>query len=123
MSDDLVKQYREVQAYLNHGCSDGYCVIERQKGQHTNGGCRCLMDLDYIKRQRFGQIMTYAQFMAVRIEELETKLGLALEVLTNAEKQLQNAADYWDELCNDAARAPFTAAVKQARATIVELKE
>lgn len=23
------------------GCSDGYCVVERPKGMHTNGGCRC----------------------------------------------------------------------------------
>lgn len=27
------------------GCGDGGCVIERPRGQHTNGGCRCLMGL------------------------------------------------------------------------------
>ena len=23
------------------GCSDGYCIIYRPRGMHTNGGCRC----------------------------------------------------------------------------------
>lgn len=27
--------------WAKHGCLDGGCQIERPKGQHTNGGCRC----------------------------------------------------------------------------------
>ena len=60
---------------------------------------------------------------ADRIGELEAKLALAADELTNAEMQLQYAADYWDEVCNDAARAPFSVAAKKARTTIAELKE
>ena len=26
-----------------HGCSDGNCIVKgKAKGQHTNGGCRCM---------------------------------------------------------------------------------
>jgi hypothetical protein len=25
-------------------CGDGYCVVKRPVGQHTNGGCRCSTD-------------------------------------------------------------------------------
>jgi hypothetical protein len=28
------------------GCSDGYCNITgKARGQHTNGGCRCVKDM------------------------------------------------------------------------------
>lgn len=26
------------------GCGDGNCLVERPRGQHTNGGCRCYFD-------------------------------------------------------------------------------
>ena len=26
------------------GCSDGYCIIRKPVGMHTNGGCRCSSD-------------------------------------------------------------------------------
>ena len=32
------------------GCSDGYCVIQRPKGMHTNGGCRCSDDRNRMRR-------------------------------------------------------------------------
>lgn len=25
-------------------CGDGYCLVKRERGQHTNGGCRCPRD-------------------------------------------------------------------------------
>lgn len=34
------------------GCGDGGCVVERPKGMHTNGGCRCLMSLHPDERVR-----------------------------------------------------------------------
>ena len=46
------------------------------------------------------------------------KVQALVEALRGAEEQLRNAADYWGELCNDAARAPFTLAAKQARAAL-----
>ncbi len=32
-------------------CSDGYCIIRKPKGMHTNGGCRCASDR--YKMQRY----------------------------------------------------------------------
>lgn len=31
-------------------CGDGYCVVLHQKGQHTNGGCRCSDDRNKARR-------------------------------------------------------------------------
>ncbi len=33
------------------GCTDGYCVVVKPKGMHTNGGCRCLNNT--LRAQRF----------------------------------------------------------------------
>jgi hypothetical protein len=30
-----------------HGCSDGNCVWKRPEGMVTNGGCKCLYDLEW----------------------------------------------------------------------------
>lgn len=58
----------------------------------------------------------------VAIMRLEAKMAKAVKALANAERQLQEAADYWGEDSNDWARAPFTIAAKQAHTTIAELK-
>ena len=39
-------------AYDYLGCGDGGCVVERPTGMHTNGGCKCLMDLPMDTRRR-----------------------------------------------------------------------
>ena len=77
MSDDLVKQYRKLQKVIG-GCHDGYCVVRKPKGQHTNGGCDCLEDLRLHERSRIGGLLRYAQGMADRIEELEALIKDAL---------------------------------------------
>lgn len=43
---DLAAAIAGLDAHLAEigGCGDGYCVIVRPKGQHTNGGCRCWRD-------------------------------------------------------------------------------
>ena len=53
MTDMLQKAYEEMREYLHTigGCGDGYCIIEKPKGMHTNGGCRC--SYDRYKMQRF----------------------------------------------------------------------
>lgn len=33
-------EYDAIADYIG-SCGDGYCVVKRPKGQHTNGGCRC----------------------------------------------------------------------------------
>ena len=35
------KEMEQLHGWSKHGCLDGGCQIERPKGQHTNGGCRC----------------------------------------------------------------------------------
>lgn len=57
-------EFRLMQECLEHGCADGYCVIERTRGQHTNGGCRCLYHPDHITLQRVGHMLRAAQAMA-----------------------------------------------------------
>ena len=51
--DHLSKAVLTLEARLAEigGCSDGYCVIVRPIGMHTNGGCRCYQDRT--KMQRF----------------------------------------------------------------------
>ena len=88
MTDDLVKQYRELQEVIG-GCHDGYCVIRKPKGMHTNGGCRCLDNLSLPERSRVGHLLRCAQGMADRIEELEAdnaRLRLALNKSTDVRK-------------------------------------
>ena len=81
MSDDLVKRYRALQDHIG-GCHDGYCVIKKPSGMHTNGGCNCLMDLKLHKASRVGQLLRCAQQMADRIEALEAEnRELALKLL------------------------------------------
>jgi hypothetical protein len=74
MSDDLVKRFRALQVALDHGCSDGGCVIEVTKGQYTNGGCKCLYQPSHATMSRVGHMLRCAQDMADRIEELEADL-------------------------------------------------
>lgn len=47
ISKDLDDKLESLKIY---GCSDGGCVIRRNRGQVTNGGCHCLDKLDTAKR-------------------------------------------------------------------------
>lgn len=67
---NALERYREAQALLNHGCSDGYCVIERTRGMHTNGGCGCLYHPDRQTLNRVGHLLRCAQEMAEELERL-----------------------------------------------------
>ena len=83
MNDDLVERYRQLQEVIG-GCHDGYCVVRKPKGMHTNGGCNCLEDLRLHERSRIGGLLRCAQGMADRIEELERKLAKAVDALDEA---------------------------------------
>ena len=54
------------------GCGDGGCDIERPRGQHTNGGCKCLRGMrpDALLRLR-----TAIARDRKRIDELERQLA------------------------------------------------
>lgn len=83
MSDDLVTRFTEFQDAIG-GCTDGYCVIRRNRGQHTNGGCRCLDHMDHLGRQRVGHMLRVAQDMVPEITRLRERL---------AEAQMKSLAD------------------------------
>jgi len=38
---DFQAEMAKLNGWAQHGCSDGGCQIEKPKGMHTNGGCRC----------------------------------------------------------------------------------
>lgn len=50
---DIVAKLSEFESAMGliGGCGDGYCIIVKPKGMHTNGGCRC--SRDHLKMQRF----------------------------------------------------------------------
>ena len=50
----------------------------------------------------------------------ESTIAALVDALKEAERKLKDAADYWDELCNDEARAPYTIGAKQARAALAK---
>jgi hypothetical protein len=39
--NDFKAEMAKLNRWAQHGCSDGGCQIEKPKGMHTNGGCRC----------------------------------------------------------------------------------
>lgn len=84
MSDDLVRCFKEMQTALGHGCSDGYCVIEKTTGQHTNGGCRCLCHPDFTTLQRVGHMLRIAQDMAARIEQQAAEIARLRALIAEA---------------------------------------
>ena len=65
-----VEKFRSMQKIIG-GCHDGYCVIEKPKGMHTNGGCSCLEDLNFQGRQKVGHMLRAAQEMVDDISSLE----------------------------------------------------
>ncbi len=38
---DFQAEMERLNRWAQHGCTDGGCQIEKPKGMHTNGGCRC----------------------------------------------------------------------------------
>lgn len=43
MSETVAAAIAELDRHLDAigGCTDGYCIIRKPKGMHTNGGCKC----------------------------------------------------------------------------------
>ena len=94
--EELIKQYRDQQAALNGGCSDGYCVIEKTTGMHTNGGCGCLYGLDFSGRHRVGVMLKNAQVMADRIEKFgEERTAIREAALREAAAVAEALAVKW----------------------------
>ena len=62
-AEEAVTRYEALQEAVG-SCGDGGCVILRQRGQHTNGGCRCLRHPDELTLIRARQMLMTAQEMA-----------------------------------------------------------
>jgi len=55
------------------GCGDGYCIIRgKAKGQHTNGGCRCLSYPAEVGVFKIKKLARAARMMRDAIAALET---------------------------------------------------
>ena len=54
------------------------------------------------------------------LDARESTIAALVDALKEAERKLKDAADYWDELCNDEARAPYTIGAKQARSALAK---
>lgn len=65
MSDakTLAAEYLE-RAKLIGGCGDSNCVIVRPVGMHTNGGCRCVRDMDAQQLMGVRSLLMKSQQMA-----------------------------------------------------------
>lgn len=59
--DPAAQAKMELDERLNQigGCSDGNCIVVKRKGQHTNGGCRCLTNAFNAQRV----VYAYKQFV------------------------------------------------------------
>lgn len=75
---------------------------------------------------------TESRYVEYRRADLPPTLSAAMDMpevkamktaLETAARKLKDAADYWDYLCNDAERAPFTIAAKQASEALAAIKE
>ena len=75
------------------------------------------------RRAEQGTLQSHGEYVVKEIAELEAKLANAAEAMADAETFIKTRADYWDELCNDGERAPYTVARNKLRAAIAELKE
>ncbi len=60
---DMATDYLRIATEIG-SCGDGGCVVLQQKGQHTNGGCRCLYCLDRSELRRLNSLLGIAQAMA-----------------------------------------------------------
>lgn len=78
----LVKRLHQAQDAMGP-CSDGYCVVKRPKGMHTNGGCKCMYRPDHITAQRAGHIMRLAQDMDIAIRDLLAVVEATLPIKEN----------------------------------------
>lgn len=72
---DVLIRYSEAKEALGGGCSDGYCCVEKPTGMHTNGGCKCASNPDFLRQQRMANIMRLAQEMSSEITRLRAALA------------------------------------------------
>ena len=121
---DLVKRYRDLQISIG-GCHDGYCVIKKPQGMHTNGGCNCLEDMKLHERSRVGGLLKYGQEMADRIEELEANLKKAAEALEQIASHRKKCHEYDDDVGHERREFDVEDMIIMeyaARTTLAELK-
>lgn len=47
LEEELEKIRKESERVLK-GCTDGACILRKQTGMHTNGGCHCIDDINEV---------------------------------------------------------------------------
>jgi hypothetical protein len=71
--EDAIRLYDSVAEDLG-GCGDGYCIIKgKASGQHTNGGCRCLMYPEDVDHYKIKKLARAARMMRDAIAEEQKK--------------------------------------------------
>lgn len=68
--DDLKKLAEDYLAAARHvgGCGDSGCVVIRPTGQHTNGGCRCMLNnTDPVRARGVSKLLMMAQHLAKEV--------------------------------------------------------
>jgi hypothetical protein len=98
-----VETFREIQDHIG-GCYDGYCVIKKPVGMHTNGGCNCLEDMNFQDRQKVGQLLRTAQKVVDTVIALELENKQLRQALARVLEYHREEAELCDELCNDLGR-------------------
>lgn len=73
-TDPMAQFLADYDAYMLKigGCSDGGCMIDRPKGMHTNGGCRCWDDRTKARRFMIFVSQTVARQRAALAHPKET---------------------------------------------------
>lgn len=124
--NNLVEQFKQAQAALGHGCHDGYCVIEKTVGMHTNGGCRCLKDTTFTERQYVGHMLRIAQELVKQNVSLQAELDATKTKLAKAVETLEYAKRLKEEAFKISCQLPQHSHSKhdiQEAADLFELKE
>lgn len=46
--EEFLQKIRKEAEDALKGCTDGSCILRKQTGMHTNGGCRCIDDINEV---------------------------------------------------------------------------
>jgi len=59
----LAQEYLDLAKHVG-GCGDGGCAVIQPTGMHTNGGCRCTLEMDRMRERQVTHLLRKAQQLA-----------------------------------------------------------
>jgi hypothetical protein len=68
------------------GCTDGNCIIRKPVGMHTNGGCRCVKELQHAFRGQMDERRRFEGALRYRQQQVEELRGEITRLLTLLER-------------------------------------